>query len=225
MADSEGTWQIGTITGANFALEDYGTYSPSAAVDTWALAASSVQPVVGRAHQRVAQQVVELAAGERAFTHGILIDADRLLRAGANAAESTIDGVRLRRPAEVRCTYDGGATTGVLYPRLAFGFGSDATLSTESITISGVPSMRLVTVVVNCISDVPGLTDIVLEDMGGVIATAPTIDLASGVNVIDFLTEAGAHTIPAGGAVAISLDTVAAHGVIAILLQFEEVPA
>lgn len=225
MPDSEGTWELGVITGADFAATDFGQYSPTAAEDTWAAAAVSVQPVAERATQRLAQQTAELAAGERAFTHGVLIDEDRILRAGANAAETSIDATRIRRPAEVRCTYNGGAATGILYPKLAAGFDSDGAVAAASVVVVGTVSMRLKTVVVNCVDDVPGLTDIRIEGVGGAaIATAETIDLAAGVNVVDFLTEAGAHTITAGAIVAMYLDTTAAHGLIALLLQFEEVP-
>ena len=225
MPDSEGTWQIGVITGTDFALTDYGQYSPSAASDLWADAATKVQPVAERAHQRVATQVVELAAGERSFTLGVAIDDGKLLRAAGGAAETSIDAVRIRRPAEMRCAYDGGVTTGVLFARLAEGFGSDASVGVESISVVGTATMRLKTVVVNCVGGVPGLSDIILGNMSGAIATASSIDLASGPNVVDFLTEAGAHTIAVGDAITLSIDTTAAHDVIALLLQFEEIPA
>jgi hypothetical protein len=226
MPDSEGTWELGVITGADFALTDFGQYSPTAAEDTWAAAATSVQPVVGRAENRLAQQVAELAAGERPFTLGVMVGDGKLLTAGENAAETAIDDVRIRRPVEMRCSYDGGVTTGILYPRLAVGAGSDASVAIESAVIVGADAMRLKTVIVNCVGGVPGLTDIRLETVPGVlIAVATAIDLASGINTIDFLTEAGAHTITAGDVVALYLDTTAAHDVISLLLLFEEVPA
>ena len=223
MPDSEGTWQIGVITGAAFAATDFGQYSPAAAEDTWAAAVASVQPVAERATIRAVQQLVELAAGERSFTLGILFGASRELTAGAVAAETAVDGDRIRRPAEVRCTYDGGVTTGVLYPRLAAGTGSDVAAVVASVVVVGTVAMRLVTVVANCLG-VPGDTDLVVEVAGVAVATASTIPLATGVNIIDFLGEAGAHTITAGGMVGFKLDCTDPHGVIGLLLQFEEVP-
>jgi hypothetical protein len=223
MPDSEGTWQLGEIESADFAVTDYGQYSPSAASDLWADAATKVQPVAERAHQRMATQVVELAAGERSFTHGLLLDEDRLLRAGANAAEASIDAVRIRRPTQLRCTYDGGVTVTILYPRLAEGTGSDATSVVSSIAIVGEVAMQLVTIHAYCFGT-PGDTTFVLSVAGVVEATA-LFTLVAGVNTLDFLTEEPAHEITAGTPIDISLDPTSAHGIVSLLLEFQEVEA
>lgn len=224
MPDSEGTWQIGQITGADFALEDAGQYSPSGATDTWALAAVSMQPVAMRAAFRGLTQLVELAAGERAFSLGVSISAGRLLTAGAVAAELMLDDVRVRRPVQIRCSYDGGVTTTALYPRLAAGTGSDASEGVESLAIAdGAAAMRLVNIYAYCFGT-PGLTDFTLM-VGGVAGGTATLDLVTGTNVVNYLTQVGAHTIDAGTPLSLEIDPTNAHGIVVLLLELEEVPA
>lgn len=68
MADSEGTWQIGTDTASAIALTDFGQWSPTDGDpdnDLWSLADASIRPVGFRALKRGITQLAEIADGTR----------------------------------------------------------------------------------------------------------------------------------------------------------------
>lgn len=224
MADSEGTWVLGVISGDDFAATDFGQHSPTAAEDTWAAAGTSVQPVFERACVRLARQLAKVCAGELPLSNGIMLGESKLLEPGNNAAELALAGERVRRPLEYRVIYDGGTTVGPNYLNLASGYGSADTPGLQSLGMSGSVPMRLRSIVINVASGLPGLTTLSLRDDTDTAIAEMDFDLAAGVNEVDFLTGAGAHSISAGALIMFTLESAAGQDGMGMLLQFEEVP-
>lgn len=226
MADSEGTWQIGTDDVATLAATDFGQWSPThgdPAVDLWSLSDGALTPVSQRALKRGVLQLAAVASGERECTNGILLDGAQLLTAEGGVAEVALDGDRIRRPIQIRCAYDGGVTTTKLYASLAAGVGSNAATGIDESVIVSTVAVRLKTVAFVCDADL-GSTVIEVEANGTPVDSCTTA-VGAGTTTVDFLTLAGTHTISAGAGVALSLDPTNAHGRVRILLEFEEVPA
>jgi hypothetical protein len=68
VADSEGTWQIGTDSAATIASTQFGQWSPTDGnpdADLWANADASIRPVAFRALKRGITQLAEIADGSR----------------------------------------------------------------------------------------------------------------------------------------------------------------
>lgn len=226
MADSEGTWQIGADNAATMAATDFGQWSPTDGdpdEDLWAQADAKLRPVSLRALKRGVLQAAELGSGERAFDYGVLLDGDQLLTAEGGAAEVALDDVRIRRPIQIRCAYDGGVTVTKLYPSLAAGVGSDAASGIDEAVIVSTVAVRLKTIAFACDASL-GSTTIEVEANGSPVDSCTTT-IGAGITTVDFLTLAGAHTISAGAGVSISIDPTTAHDKVRLLLEFEEVPA
>jgi hypothetical protein len=223
MADSEGTWQFGTDTAADIAASSFGVWSPTSTPDLWADANVSAPAVTFRALKRAALQTAGLADATRTFTFGVKLGSSGLILTGANAAELALGTTRVRRPVEVRCSFDAAVATKI-YPRMSLGVGYDATIEVDSLMVLGAVAMRLKTIVINCGGGAPGTTAIELVIPGDVVADA-IVDLEAGVNIIDFLTEAGDHSVAAGGVATVSLDPTSNLDQCSMLLLFEEVPA
>lgn len=224
MADSEGTWVLGVISGDAFAATSFGMHSPTAAEDTWAAAGMAVQPVFERACVRLARQLARVCAGELPLTNGIMLGESKLLAPGANAAELSFDDERVRRPVELRVSFDGGGSTAVRYLHLASGTGSSTTLVNDAATILGSVPMRVTEVVVVVRGGAPGMTTLALRDDGSAVIAELDFDLVEGVNLIDFLSDAGAHTVDPGSVVGFTLESATGLGSTIVLVKAEEIP-
>jgi hypothetical protein len=223
MADSEGTWVFGVVSGDDFAASSLGQHSPTAASDTWAAAGSSVQPVFQRACVRAFRQLAKICAGELPLVEGIMLGASKLLTPGNGAAELALADERVRRPVEFRVSYDGGGSTAERYVHLASGTGSSTTFVNDASTILGSEPMQVLHVTVVARGGAPGLSTLTLRDDEGTDLASVEVELTEGVNQIDFLTEAGAHSVDAGSVVGFTIEAADGQELMTVLVKAQEV--